>query len=114
MKGTKGYTLIEVLIALSIFSIISLVAIKGLHMAITSQYIIRTHQKQFDQLSYTAMLLQEDIDQIVDRPFTTSNKHLIKSIELTPSTLSLTRFSSKAPLERITYSLEKEGLMRES
>lgn len=63
-----GFTLLEVLIALSIFSVIGLAAYRVLDLAILSQSQIEVHDNKLRSLERAMHIMAMDIDQVINRP----------------------------------------------
>lgn len=63
-----GFTLLEVLVAISIFSIIGLSAYHVLHVVISSEATAATHSASQSRLQRAMLLVSNDLEQVVDRP----------------------------------------------
>ncbi|EGG99339.1 General secretion pathway protein J [gamma proteobacterium IMCC2047] len=63
-----GFTLLEVLIALSIFSLIGLAAYRMLDIVILSQAKVTAHQQQIRTLERAMHIISHDFSQLVARP----------------------------------------------
>lgn len=63
-----GFTLLEVLIALSIFSLIGLAAYRMLDIVILSQSKVTAHQQQIRTLERAMHIISHDFSQLVARP----------------------------------------------
>lgn len=70
MKGPEenGFTLVEILIALFIFSIISLLLMSGLHTVITAQSVTENKAERLRELQMAMLVISRDIEQAVNRP----------------------------------------------
>lgn len=62
----KGFTLIEIMIALFIFSIIALIISYGLHNVFNAKKKITYHEQRLNQLQFALVILRHDITQLVD------------------------------------------------
>ncbi|MES9901499.1 MAG: type II secretion system minor pseudopilin GspJ [Sedimenticola sp.] len=62
-----GFTLMELLVAISIFTIMSMMAYGGLHTLLTSRDHTDRAAEQFAMLQSTFLFLQQDLAQAVDR-----------------------------------------------
>ncbi len=71
-KNTSGFTLIEILIALFIFSIVALIMTTALHNTLNAQSATEKKSAQLAALQITLSLLTRDIEQIIDRPAMTA------------------------------------------
>lgn len=65
----RGFTLIEILIALFIFTVIALITSFSLNTILTSQARLHEKNKVFDALETTLILLSHDLQQTVKEPF---------------------------------------------
>lgn len=63
-----GFTLIEILIALAIFTIMSMMAYAGLAAVLDARSHSVPRSEQLAQLQTTLYLLNEDLTQVIDRP----------------------------------------------
>jgi len=67
-RRNQGFTLLEVLIAISIFAIIGLASKRVLDEVISAQSITREHDQALSQLQRGMALLERDIQQMLQRP----------------------------------------------
>lgn len=67
-RTNLGFTLLEVLIALSIFSVIGLAAYRVLDVAILSQGQIETHDNKLRSLERAMHIIAMDVEQLINRP----------------------------------------------
>ena len=82
---SSGYTLIEVLIALLIFSIMGMLSMHTLHTSIRTQSAINHNIEQLQQLQLALSLLEQDLGHVTHRPI------LIKNSQYSPSVLGDTK-----------------------
>lgn len=68
-----GFTLLEILIALFIFTILSLLFAQNLRNMINVQEGIYRHSDRLHQLQLSLLLLSRDIEQVINRPILTTN-----------------------------------------
>ncbi|MBX3709948.1 MAG: type II secretion system minor pseudopilin GspJ [Gammaproteobacteria bacterium] len=66
--AAKGFTLLEVLIALFIFTILSMILVTALHSVIQSQAGTENKAGRLRQLQITLLIMARDIEQTVNRP----------------------------------------------
>lgn len=64
----RGFTLLEVLIALFIFSIISLILSRALHNVITIVSGTEATATRVRELQHALLIFSRDVEQIIDRP----------------------------------------------
>lgn len=120
MRKNKGFTLLEILIALFIFSIISLLLVAGLHTVINAQSGTETKAERLRDLQMTMLLISRDISQTVNRPivnaegqdeaaFTGDNEnfHFTHTGFANPPGKSL-----HSSLQRTAYKLDEDHLVR--
>ena len=117
----QGFTLLEILIALAIFAVMSMMAYAGLAAVLDARASTVPRAQQLAQLQTTLYLLNEDLSQVINRPIRDQlgssepafsigrgNEILI----FTRTVPSWSTNSSENNLLRVSYSLEKEALYR--
>ena len=119
---TTGFTLIEVLIAMAITAMISVVAYTGLSSAISGAESLRSAGARAQDINQTWALLSRDLRQVVNRPVVDEFGQVVPALmggEIAREPLTLTRAgwhnSSDAPrsaLQRVRWWLEDEQLWR--
>lgn len=65
---TKGFTLVEILIALAIFSILSLMLMTALHNVISSQASAEEKAERLRNTQMALLILNRDLEQLINRP----------------------------------------------
>jgi general secretion pathway protein J len=68
VKRTSGFTLLEVLIALFIFTIVSMMMVGGLHTVMTAQSGTDRSAERLRELQIVLIRMSRDVEQIVNRP----------------------------------------------
>lgn len=68
MRKEQGFTLIEILVALTIFTLLAAIVATGLYTTITASQKNKQLLEQLSNLQITQALLFRDITQILDRP----------------------------------------------
>jgi general secretion pathway protein J len=118
-----GFTLLELLIAMVIFSIMSLMAYAGLNSVMTSNRATQEQEEVLKNLQRTMMFLEKDIRQLVARPRHAGYGESLAALqtvdlELT-AVLEFTRQGNPNPaekmrssLQRVRYVLDKGKLQR--
>lgn len=103
----RGFTLLEVLVALTIFAIMSLITYRGVNMVIETRTAVVNQTAYWRELTLAFERMESDLSQIAPRPWTDSNGKLqpplrtLNSAEL-PSSLEFIRFDGdRAPLHGI-------------
>lgn len=64
----KGFTLLEILIALFIFTIVSLLLMNALHNVMNAQSVTERNATRLQHLQLMLLLFSRDIEQAIDRP----------------------------------------------
>ncbi|MFZ2289973.1 MAG: type II secretion system minor pseudopilin GspJ [Halopseudomonas yangmingensis] len=64
----RGFTLMEVLIALVVFTLMSVMAYQGLHSVLQSEQVTREQARRLADLQVTLSVLERDLAQVVSRP----------------------------------------------
>jgi general secretion pathway protein J len=67
-RSEGGFTLLEILLALFIFAIISLILTATLHNILNNQSRLQQRSQSFAEVQITLMLFSRDFEQIVNRP----------------------------------------------
>jgi general secretion pathway protein J len=120
-SGQQGFTLLEILIALAIFAIMSMMAYAGLAAVLDARASTVPRAEQLAQLQATFYLFNEDLSQIINRPirdeFGTTEPAFSagRGNEILVFTRTVPAWSNKAganSLLRVSYSVEKEALYR--
>jgi len=124
-KSTSGFTLLELLIAMVIFSLMSLMAYGGLRSVLTSNSVTQQHEETLKELQRTMMFLEKDLRQLVARPrhgnygesfaaVQTANLTLTAVLEVTRHGNPNPAEKMRSALQRVRYSLDKGELKRSS
>jgi len=97
-KATHGFTLIEVLVAISVMALMSLMAWRGLDGMLRSQNSLQSRSDEIRSLQAGLAQWQTDLDQLAELPGT-------PSWDWNGQVLRLTRRTADAPLPNDTPSL---------
>ena len=118
----RGFTLLELLIAIAIFSIIATFAYAGLNVVLDTKQQTDEHLEALSKMQLGLHLLQMDIEQTVDRPIRNEygdSEPALRSGGQSELLLELTRTGYANPmklprsqLQRVGYLLEEETLYR--
>jgi len=119
-NNKKGFTLLEILIALFIFSIVSMVMVSALHTVFNSQSITAKHAASLTKLQIALLLMSRDFEQTVNRPVTNAKEIVEAAFIGTPDTVTFTHAGMANPLgtlqrstlQRTQYSLNNAHLIR--
>ncbi|RLJ16129.1 type II secretion system protein GspJ [bacterium endosymbiont of Escarpia laminata] len=118
----SGFTLLELLIAISIFSIISLIAYRGLKVVLDTEAQVEAHIDRLSGLQIALTLMRRDIEQARVRPIRDEYGDPLPAMQAggdggtalvftrggRPNPLNLQRSN----LQRIAYLLEDKKLFR--
>ena len=123
-KTAKGFTLIEVLIALAITAIVSLIAYTSLSAVMTGAERLRENTDRIYAINRAWMIISRDFRQFVDRPVRDEFGELEPALsggDLARFDLSFSRTGWHNPnnhprsnLQRVNYRLEEDALWRDA
>ena len=117
----SGFTLIEVIIAMSIFAIVSLLAYTGLHSVITTKSHTEGSLERLRELQMTMLNLNGDLQQLSERSGHDSLGGQLLNVSTQDSNyiLAFTRNGWRNPanlarstLQRVAYKLDEDKLIR--
>lgn len=119
-KNNLGFTLLEILIALFIFSIVSMIMVSALHTVFTSQSNTARHADALSKLQITLLLMSRDFEQTSNRPITNAKNLVDPPFMGSPNMVTFTHAGFANPLgglqrstlQRTQYSLDNEHLIR--
>ncbi len=116
--GEGGFTLLELMISLFIFTIVSVIMVTALHSVLTSDAILKAKSARFQILSNTLILMSRDLEQIINRPITNAKGKVEAALIGTSTSVTFTHAGmfnplvSKSTLERTQYLLLQRSLIR--
>lgn len=120
-RTTKGFTLIEILVALLIFAIVGVLAAMSLKTIINTHRKLKTVDQQLLQLQISMTLMRRDLMQVIDRKIQDANGNLAAAFVAPGSTkIIFTRTGLLNPLnmhrqsnmQRVGYVLQGDKLVR--
>ncbi len=121
-RTAQGFTLLELLIAITIFSIIATFAYTGLAVVLDAKQQTEQHLERLAKMQLGLHLIQMDIEQAVDRPIRDEygdTQPALRSGGLSNQLLELTRGGyanpmklARSQLQRVGYQLEEKTLYR--
>ena len=118
MKRVSGFTLLEVLIAISIFAIVGLSSYQLLTVIIGTHERVRTAVDEYEEVSRAMGMIERDFYGIVDRPVRDEYGEPLPAlivgggrypIELTRSGWNNPAGLPRSNLQRVAYSIENDG-----
>jgi len=116
----SGFTLIEVMVAVFIFGVMSIFAYSGLNQVLQGQKYLQTSSDQLKDLQLTFRYLEKDINQLVNRPIRNQYQDLQPAfVGDEEKALSFTHAGWRNPanlvrskLQRVTYEISENTLKR--
>jgi general secretion pathway protein J len=122
MRRNKGFTLLEVLIALFIFTIVSMILVHGLHTVFTAQSATEKSAERLAKVQIALTILSRDFEQTIDRPITNATGAIENSFIGFPTQVIFTHGGlvnpmnqlKRSTLQRVRYRLENGSLIRDT
>ena len=121
-KASSGFTLIELMIALVVFSVVSLLAYGGLDTVLEAEEGTRRHSERLKQLQRSWFRIGQDLNQLVGRgirdEYGDSLDPLVAGdfgryqLEFTRGGWSNPADQRRSTLQRVAYGIEDEKLYR--
>lgn len=117
----SGFTLVEVLIAISVTALIGLAVWQILNSTIRTQQVLSRQQGILESLQRTFLNMDRDFQQLVTRPvrnefgdseYTLSNRNTLYKIEFTRSGWRNPLGDKRSELQRVAYELQDRELRR--
>ncbi|KTD59201.1 GspJ family T2SS minor pseudopilin variant LspJ [Legionella shakespearei] len=107
MKRSIGFTLIEILIALTVFAILATITSSSLYYAFNTRTRVNAQAEQLNTLQLAVSIIQQDISQTVDRAVRGNEMRLFPVFVGQSQYLEFTRDGSINP-----QSLEKRSTLK--
>jgi len=124
MGGTKGFTLLELLVAMSIFAIISVMTFQGLRTMLDNRDIVDRESDHLASLQRAMMMMGRDFEQIVGRSIRDEFGIAHPALYSNASGKSVVEFSrggfrnpaalARSSIQRVSYSSVDHILKRET
>lgn len=108
----KGFTLLELLVALTIFAVIATVAYSGLNTILATRSQTERYANQLAQLQMTFARLGRDLEQYIPRPIRNEYGDLEPALQGTLDTIEWTCTGWRNPLPQPRSSLQRVAYHR--
>lgn len=119
---STGFTLLELLVALAVFSMVALMAYSGLRSVLQSKQVTEQRAERLQHLQNAMLLLERDISQFVPRGIRDDygdKQPALRSADYGSILLEFTHAGWRNPtgmarstLQRVAYGIEEESLLR--
>ena len=120
-RSQHGFTLLELLVSLAIFAILSVIAYQGLQSMLEARSRIEREASRMTELQSLFTLLGRDLEQAAGRPVRDSFGDPQPALQGDATQLAFTRAGRRNPaafrrstLQRVAYLLDEERLLRRS
>ena len=124
-KSSRGFTLLEILIAMAVFAIMSVMAYSGLRVLLDARAATSLRSERLAELQITLYLLGEDLAQSITRPVRdeygtqepgsrggTRSEVSGELLSLSRSVPAWSAYQAGSQLQRISYRFEQGSLYR--
>lgn len=122
MNQHKGFTLIEILIALTVFAILAAITSSTLYHAFSIRTRINEQAQRLSELQLAVSIMQQDTLQTIERSISGTDQHLFAHFIGQAKYLELTRdgnvnpqsIEQRSTLKRVALACEGDKLLRRS
>ena len=119
---SAGFTLLEILVALFIFTFVAIIMTHGLRIVANAESTTEAHAERLSALQTTLLIFSRDVEQTIDRPVKNAGEQQEPSFVGKRITVSLTHGGyanplgklNRSTLQRTTYHLANHQLVRSS
>ncbi len=116
----KGFTLLEIMVALFIFAIITTISLVSMKNVIETQQIIERHVATMNKMQIAMLIMQRDFTQVMDRSIVDQNNQQQSSVMGNNNYIEFTRsgyinpmaLSDRSELQRVAYFVKNNQLIR--
>lgn len=117
-----GFTLLELLIALFIFTLVSVIMVSALHSVLGTQSRTEIQSERFAALQRALVMMTSDIQQAINRPIMNAKGFIDPTMIGSPTRVAFTHAGFANPagqlerttLQRVSYFWDHDNLIRES
>ncbi len=78
--NSQGFTLIEILIALTIFAVLATITSSSLYYAFNTQKLVNIQSERLTEIQLALSIIQQDLSQVVDRPVRGNDMRLFPAL----------------------------------
>lgn len=122
MRINRGYTLIEVMVALAVFAILAAITSQALYHAFDTRARVNVQANQLNDIQLAIALLSRDTEQVIDRSIRGNEMHLFPPFIGQPHYFEFTRdglvnpggVELRSTLKRIAFLCMGKKLVRRS
>lgn len=75
-RKSMGFTLIEILVAMAIASVVAIISVNALGFALRAKVIHDNKSEHFSELQFAYVIMQNDIEQAINRPIRNSQNQI--------------------------------------
>lgn len=121
--GCRGFTLLELLVALSIFALISALAYGGMNRVLAQRVQTEEKADKLQKLQITYTIFERDFAQLVNRPVRNAYGNTLEAlvgsdgidgVELTRAGRANPAGFRRSSLQRVRYAAEDDKLLRQA
>jgi general secretion pathway protein J len=119
MRRVRGFSLLELLVALAVFAALAAAAYGGLASIARTRGALAAQQDRFAAVTRTVSALERDLRQAIARPVLGNNGQPVQALAGSSGSIELTRLGYANPLaeprshlERVVYASDRGTLQR--
>ena len=107
MQSARGFTLLELLVAVAIFAILGVGSYRLLASTISVRDTAKAHDAALIQLQRSFIIMNRDLSQAVARPIRDQYGDTVEAVVLKNNTLEITRVGVPNPLKQVRSDLQR-------